>query len=222
MPSNNNETRSAVLEPPPTNNNDGTSDSTYGMTDFFTTHEERGEEDQPELNTGFDDDVKEDINIGWGNLGQGTNNTKLPDKDIDLEVNPFETNNNITLRELSAALGNLTLDQEINGDSSSLPSYNNSNLPMRTQSEMNSVNKNIRNYVQAVKRHRNKVDLTASDHMNYLEILVEMNQSNAPQSLFDNVARLFHKNFDPQSISGPPTQGEMLTWIERQVYPEEL
>ena len=47
-------------------------------------------------------------------------------------------------------------------------------------------------------------------------------RANAPQSLFDTVARLIQKNFDPNSNSAPPTRLTMLSWIEKQVHPEEL
>ena len=84
----------------------------------------RDEENEAELNTGLDEDIEEDIDIGWGALNHNDNpnhDEEVPDEDIDLEVDPFANNHNVTLDELKSALGNLTLDQEINGDSSSLP-----------------------------------------------------------------------------------------------------
>ena len=43
------------------------------------------------------------------------------DKDIDLETDPFTNHNSVTMAELTVELGDLTLDQEINGDSRALP-----------------------------------------------------------------------------------------------------
>ena len=134
----------------------------------------------------------------------------------------FAHNNNVTFDELKTALGNLTLDQEINGESKALPTYLNSDLPQRTKAELNSVSKNIKRYVTSIKEHRKNVNKTSSEHMNYIGILVETNRSNAPQSLFDSVARIIHKNFDPNSNFGAPTLEKMLSWIEEQVHPKDL
>ena len=192
--------------------------------DFFTTHEDRDVENEPELNTGIIDVDEEEIDIGWGGQNDIDNNNGIEtdDGDVDLTIDPFATNNNVTIAELNAALGNLTLDQEINGHSNQLPDYINSDLPERSPEEMIGVNKNIKKYVTAIKNHQKRANISSSEHMNYIEILVEMNRANAPQSLFDTVSKLIQKNFYPNSNSAPPTRLTMLSWIEKQVHPEEL
>ena len=87
---------------------------------------------------------------------------------------------------------------------------------------MATVNHNIRRYVRLIKEHRRKVSLTPLDHMKYLEILVEMNQSNAPASLFDKVAKLIFANFEQSDQDAAPTKETLLSWIEKKVHPPEL
>ena len=191
--------------------------TTNSGTTFFTTHDDRDDQNEPELNLDAADEEEEEIDLGWGGPG-----VEDDDDDIDLEIDPFARNNNATFGELKAALGTLTLDQEINGESNALPAYSNTDLPQRTEAEMNSVSGNIKRYVTSIKEHRRNVNITSSEHMDYIEILVEMNRSNAPQTLFDSVARIIHKNFDKHSSFGAPTREKMLSWIEQQVHPEDL
>ena len=194
--------------------------NTTSNQDFFVTHAERDDDNEPELNTGLLEETQDEIDIGWG-IDNGTDQLDDDEEEIDLNIDPG-TNNNITTNELKEALGNLTLDQEINGQTELLPAYDNSELPERTQEESAGINSNVRRYVSLIKDHRRRVNITCSEHMNYIEILVEMNRSNAPQSLFDTVARLIHKNFDKEEVTPPPTRESILSWVEKQVHPEEL
>ena len=73
-----------------------------------------------------------------------------------------------------------------------------------------------------IKLHRQRISLTPLEHMIYLEILVEMNGSNAPQSLFDNVAKIIFNKFDNSDETSAPTRETLLSWIEKKVHPPEL
>ena len=189
--------------------------------DFFVTHAERDLDNEPELNTGFLHEPEEEINIGWGH-DPTVDEDNAADEDINLNIEPAMIDNNVTIDELKDALGNLTLDEEINGRSDQLPPYCNGDLPLRTPEEAIGINSNIRRYVSMIKNHRRTVNITCSEHLNYIEVLVEMNRSNAPQSLFDTVAKIIHKNFDKESEASPPTRESILSWVEKKVHPEEL
>ena len=73
-----------------------------------------------------------------------------------------------------------------------------------------------------IKLHRQRISLTPLEHMIYLEILVEMNGSNAPQSLFDNVAKIIFNKFNNSDETSAPTRETLLSWIEKKVHPPEL
>ena len=115
------------------------------------------------------------------------------------------------------------MHEEIYGMSEKLPPYANNSLPIRTPEEMAQVDTSIKGMIESIKEHRKCLSLSSSVHMKYLEILIEMNRSNAPQSLFDSVAQLIHHNFDSKGDNTTaPTRQKMITWIERQVHPQSL
>ena len=193
---------------------------------FFSTHIEqdnahdgnRLDEDGANLESLTDD--------GWGN-DDGNSDS---DEDQDEEMHGIENNEeNIDEnegpadRELRAALRSLTMNQEIYGMSDKLPEYRNQSLPERTPEQMASVDTTIQYMVDEIKEHRKCNSLSSSTHMKYFEILVEMNRSNAPQSLFDSVASLIHEKFDDRGDNRPPpTRQKMISWIEKQVHPKSL
>jgi len=94
---------------------------------FFTVHEERALNDNPELNingaNGYDLDDEDDVDIGWG----GANNYDDEDPDAFLYEDPFARNEN-NVPELEEALQDLTITDEVFGNSSALPEYNNDAL----------------------------------------------------------------------------------------------
>ena len=74
-------------------------------------------------------------------------------------------------------------------------------------------------YVKLIKKHQNTISVAPKEHVKYLEILIEMNRSNAPQNLFNTVAKLIHTNFDKESASNrPPTRESLINWIEKKVH----
>ena len=204
--------------------NQETQSSSISLTDdqFFTIHDERSDNDQPELNiNGVNGNMLDDedsIDIGWG--GDDSYDDEDPD-DLDLDFDPFAARPDI-IPELERILQNLSLKDEVYGNSSALPPYNNNELPIRTEEEMALVNTKVRSYVRQIKRHRRNVSLTPLEHMKYLEILVEMNRSNAPASLFDKIGKLIFTNFGPSDEDSAPTKEKLMTWIEKKVHPPEL
>ena len=188
---------------------------------FFQIHEDRDSTDNPELNTNgvngiIDEEQMEEIEIGWGEADQGADE----DPDAFLNVPAFAGPD----EALNEALQNLSLNDEIYGNSSALPEYNNAALPVRTPEQMASVNPNISRYVKSIKRHRETVSLTPIEHMKYLEILVEMNRSNAPQSLFNSVSKLIFHNFggSMSDFDTAPTRETLFAWIAKKVHPPDL
>lgn len=193
---------------------------------FFTTHVEQDNADEGNRLDEDGADLEALSDDGWGN---GHDNSDS-DEDMDEEMHEVENNEEDidenegpADRELRAALRSLTLDQEIYGMSDKLPEYRNQSLPERTAEQMASVDTTIQYMVDEIKEHRKCNSLSSSSHMKYFEILVEMNRSNAPQSLFDSVACLIHEKFDDRGDNRPPpTRQKMITWIEKQVHPKSL
>ena len=194
---------------------------------FFATHVET---DNAEDGNRLDDDGTELDYLsddGWedDNENDATEEEVNEEPDLDQEILDEGVDNNeaIADMELREALGTLTLDEEIYGMSEKFPPYDNSALPERSPEQRAQVDTSIKSMIDAIKEHRKCLSLSSSNHMKYLEILIEMNRSNAPQSLFDSVARLIHHNFDSKGDNTTaPTRKKMLTWLEAQVHPKEL
>ena len=192
---------------------------------FFNTHVEEDNAGDGNRLDEEGDDLDYLSDDGWvednGNDPiEEVNEERVDDMNIDQEMDENEGPED---RELRAALGSLTMHEEIYGMSEKLPPYANNSLPIRTPEEMAQVDTSIKGMIESIKEHRKCLSLSSSVHMKYLEILIEMNRSNAPQSLFDSVAQLIHHNFDSKGDNTTaPTRQKMITWIERQVHPQSL